>query len=474
MKVLSIQGNSADEFLSVIRKHKTFKWVELRADEASMDLDIQRIRTGFKGKIIFTCRDFENDPKRVQHLYSRAIDAGVDYLDVDMEFYLGSNTSFRNRLEQCSQKLVISFHNYLDSRITREFLEKMFQVPAALYKVGVKVSDTWESFSLLKARAHWRKPVLLALMGECGEWSRVCYKHLQNPWTYLCVPGKQTAPGQVDPLRWKIEFGRTPDQIWDLYGILGGRVEHSYSPYFHNQFFKRRKLKATYQRFPVQNLDLFFQLIPEELKGLSVTTPFKRSVIPYLSSCDHLVEASGSCNTLRREGEEWIGYNTDASGLRSALDQIMPGWVEKEKIVILGAGGLARSALAALCDHKERIHIWNRTEYKARELAEKFEVHCLGSSEKLDLRETVLIQATSAGFFDPEESPIPLDWLTSTTTLVESIYHPRYTRLVTEAMGRGYEVLQAIELFLYQALHQQRIWYGELGLSLEEGRKVLR
>ena len=162
-----------------------------------------------------------------------------------------------------------------------------------------------------------------------------------------------------------------------------------------------------------------------------------------------------------------------ASGLRLALDSIMPGWVEKEKIVILGAGGMARSALAALCDQNNKIYLWNRTEHKALMLAEKFGVKTLRSESPIDLEDTLLIQATSAGFGQPEVSPIPFHWLKPTTTLVESIYNPRYTCLVQEAMHQGIEVLQAVDMFLHQALEQQRIWFGEKAFSLKEARKVL-
>lgn len=473
MKVLSIQGHSARDFLTAMSEHKRYRWVEMRADSAPEEIDLHYVRSNFSGKIIFTCRDFNSDFERVKNLYIRAAKAAFDYLDLDYEFYMNTDSSFRQCLQQSHSKLIISFHNYLDSRITLEGLDRMFSVPADLYKIGLQLSDAWEGFALMKSRKNWQKPVVLALMGEAGEWSRICYKLIDNPWTYLCLPGKQTGPGQVDVLRWETEFSRVPERDWDLYGVLGERINHSFSPYFHNRLFKKRKLKATYLRFPASNIELFFQLAPSSLKGLSITTPFKRSVLPFLKSHDHLVEASGSCNTLVRGDQGWVGWNTDASGLRLALDSIMPGWIEKEKVVILGTGGMARSALAALCDQKEKIYLWNRNEFKALELAAKFGVNTLPTDEIIDLEHTILIQATSAGFGEPDISPIPPHWLKQTTTLVESIYHPRYTCLVKEAMSQGLEVLQAVDIFLFQALEQQRIWFGDQAFTLKEGRKVL-
>jgi shikimate dehydrogenase len=432
-------------------------------------MNLGAIRKAYSGKLIFTCRNFQEDSQTVKSLYHKALEEGFDYVDVDIEFM----PELSQIDQDFSSKLILSFHNYADSRLSYVMLDRMFQIPAAHYKIGLHVTDVWETFALLKSSKSWEKPVLLVLMGEAGEWSRVCYRYFDNPWTYLCDMGVPTAPGQVDTQRWDREFGRVPSKKYDLYGILGGQVSHSFSPYFHNQFFKKRKKSCSYQRFPAQDLENFFDLCPPWIKGLSVTTPLKRSVVPFLSSYDYLVEASGSCNTMVRDGTAWIGHNTDASGLRAALDEIMPGWVEKEKVIILGAGGLARSALAALCDHKEMIFVWNRTEYKARDLAEQFGVNFLPTDQRFELRNTVLIQATSAGFQDQHVSPIPPEWLEETTTLVESIYNPRYTLLATRAMEMEIEILQAVDLFRYQAIHQQRIWFGDLGFSVEEGQKVL-
>ena len=87
-----------------------------------------------------------------------------------------------------------------------------------------------------------------------------------------------------------------------------------------------------------------------ELKGINVTLPFKRSVIPYLSKTIKDAAETHSVNTVfLDDNNQLIGENTDVFGFQAAFLKSIPNLEKKsKKVLILGAGGVAPSIILAL------------------------------------------------------------------------------------------------------------------------------
>ncbi|GAB4358070.1 MAG: hypothetical protein OHK0021_02350 [Bryobacter sp.] len=79
------------------------------------------------------------------------------------------------------------------------------------------------------------------------------------------------------------------------------------------------------------------------IRGLNLTIPHKVAVIPYLDALSVEADLVGAVNTVRREGEHWIGENTDGKGFLRGLREDAGLDVRGKRAVILGAGGAARA-----------------------------------------------------------------------------------------------------------------------------------
>ena len=137
-------------------------------------------------------------------------------------------------------------------------------------------------------------------------------------------------------------------------GLIGNPVKHTLSPLIHNTLAHMLGIDLVYVPFEVkeENVgDAIRGAKALDIFGLNVTIPHKSAVIPYLEEIDPLAKGIGAVNTLvRTENGGFKGYNTDMTGLYHAMtdeDVVLEG----KKIIILGAGGVARPA-AFLCGSK--------------------------------------------------------------------------------------------------------------------------
>ncbi|MFA7352129.1 MAG: shikimate dehydrogenase, partial [Dehalococcoidales bacterium] len=146
-------------------------------------------------------------------------------------------------------------------------------------------------------------------------------------------------------------------------GLIGDPVEHSISPAIHNAAFKKSGLDYIYLPFRVTSENLpgaITALRSLDLRGLNVTIPHKVAVMPLLDEIDAVAKNIGAVNTIVNNNGHLTGYNTDAAGFLKSLVKrdIDPSG---KKVVILGAGGVARAISFALTEQKAEIEILNRS-----------------------------------------------------------------------------------------------------------------
>ena len=107
-------------------------------------------------------------------------------------------------------------------------------------------------------------------------------------------------------------------KIMNKYLVIGNPIEHSLSPLLHNYWFKKNGiLDSIYEKQKVDKGDLkriIEQVKNGEIKGVNVTVPFKREIFDYLDSSSHEVQLTKSVNTILKEGDKVVGYNTDQGG----------------------------------------------------------------------------------------------------------------------------------------------------------------
>lgn len=132
--------------------------------------------------------------------------------------------------------------------------------------------------------------------------------------------------------------------------LLGHPVAHSRSPQMHNAALAHLGLAGwRYSALDVLPADLpaaVHALRRPDCAGANVTVPHKEAVLAHLDALTPVAEAIGAVNTIVNRDGQLIGHNTDAAGLLADLHT--HGFsVGGRVVVILGAGGSARAAVAA-------------------------------------------------------------------------------------------------------------------------------
>ena len=244
-------------------------------------------------------------------------------------------------------------------------------------------------------------------------------------------------------------------------GLIGNPVEHTLSPVIHNTLSMVLGKNLAYVPFHVETgrlEDAVKGAFALNLLGINVTVPYKSDVIPYLDDIDPLASNIGAVNTLVRTEKGYKGYNTDMPGLYRAMceDGVK---VKGQKVLILGAGGVARAVAMMLLDKgaKEAI-ILNRTVEKAQSIADEVN-HLTGKKRKfakalsIDAYDTLpegerylAIQATSVGMYPDCDAAVIEDptFYKRVHTGYDLIFNPpktRFMELVEAQGGKAYKIL---------------------------------
>ncbi len=258
---------------------------------------------------------------------------------------------------------------------------------------------------------------------------------------------------------------KTPQAIADTIAstriccIIGDPVAHSLSPLIHNAAYRALGLNFAYIALRASDVGrAIAEIRTNGIRGASVTSPHKVSVMPYLDRIDPAAREIGSVNTIVNDSGKLTGYNTDGEGALRALEEVTD--LDGKKVVLLGAGGAALSIAAALKEKNVELIVLNRTESKARELAKKVGAADFGSLDKLSLitKADILINTTTVGMAG--ETIVPCQFLHPRLTVFDIVYNPKDTRLIQEARQRGAKIIYGYKMLLYQAVTPFRLFTG--------------
>lgn len=246
-----------------------------------------------------------------------------------------------------------------------------------------------------------------------------------------------------------------------LYGILGNPVSHSLSPVMHNAAFAATGINGVY--IPFQAPDIAAAVIGIRglgVLGASVTIPHKEQVMELLDTIDPVARKIGAVNTIVRNGDRLSGMNTDWLGATSALEEKIS--LSGSKVVILGAGGSARAIGFGLQEKGAEFILASRTESRGRALADEIDCPWISLTETDKMRGDILINATSVGMVpEVENSPVPDSIPANFKVVMDIVYAPLKTRLLATAETAGCEIINGLEMLLYQGVAQFEMWTGE-------------
>ncbi len=245
-----------------------------------------------------------------------------------------------------------------------------------------------------------------------------------------------------------------------IYGILGRPVTHSLSPAMHNAAFRALALNAVYVAFPVTDLSQAVAgLRGLDIRGVSVTIPFKEEIIPLLDELDPQAARIGAVNTIVNRGGRLVGYNTDWLGALRAL-KAKTG-LKGEHVLILGAGGAARAIAFGVLEEGGRVTLTDVDAPRAAALARDLQVEAIPLDAVGQCPAAILVNATPVGM-KPQVDDIPIDpdLLARYHLVMDIVYQPLETRLLREAKARGAAALDGLQMLIHQATAQFELWTG--------------
>jgi shikimate dehydrogenase len=246
-----------------------------------------------------------------------------------------------------------------------------------------------------------------------------------------------------------------------VYGIIGNPVSHSLSPVMHNAALNKSSINGVYLPFPAPDLAAAVTGIRGlGVQGVSVTIPHKEGVMELLDEIDPVAHRIGAVNTIVNSNGKLKGLNTDWVGATRALEEKIV--LEGKTVVVLGAGGSARAIGFGLLYLGAHVVLCSRTESRGRALAAELDCPWISLSETEKIAGDILINATSVGMVpNVEKSPVPQSVLPGFKVVMDIVYAPQKTRLLGEAQESGCEIINGLEMLLYQGVAQFEIWTGK-------------
>lgn len=249
--------------------------------------------------------------------------------------------------------------------------------------------------------------------------------------------------------------------------VLGSPIEHSLSPTLHNAGYKALGLETweySRQEAFAEDIPRILDTADSSYVGFSVTMPGKFAALEAADTRSQRAELIGSANTLVRTDSGWHADNTDGDGVLGALSVLYDGHVpELTSAVLVGSGGTARPALWALAQlGVEQVTIVNRSDRRAEfePLAQALGVNVTYTNFDTDLTalsyETDLLISTvpSAAVNEYEKE-------FGHSRVLDVIYDPWPTRLVTRAASNGFPTVGGHVMLAHQAYPQFEAFTGK-------------
>lgn len=276
-----------------------------------------------------------------------------------------------------------------------------------------------------------------------------------------------------------------------VYGVIGNPISHSLSPMMQNLYLERTGLDGVYAAFRVEEEQLGAMIsgaAAMHLAGINVTVPHKQKVMDYLKEIDASAKAIGAVNTLVPIKGGFKGYNTDAEGLKRAIQEAGIR-IRGQNCILLGAGGAAKAAAYVLAREGAKIiYVLNRSRERAELLAEEINrlfdrkvmiALALTEHDQIPLDAYLAVQTTSAGMY-PNVDQAPIEdpaFYQKVRTAVDIVYTPAETRFMKYVKAAGGKAVGGLDMLIYQGLIAFELWNPGVSVdteTIETAKKQMR
>ena len=233
------------------------------------------------------------------------------------------------------------------------------------------------------------------------------------------------------------------------YGLIGEKLGHSYSKIIHEKL-----ADYCYELTPLSQEEFVSFMEARDFRGINVTIPYKKDVIPYLDEMDEAARAIGAVNTIVNRDGRLYGYNTDCPGFLHMMKQAGVS-VAGKKVLVLGTGGGAQAILAALrMDGAETILSVSRTG--------KGEAVTYEDCARFHTDAQIIVNTTPAGMYpNVDASPMDLTPFTACEAVLDIVYNPAETKLTAQAKSLGMKAATGLSMLVAQAKYACEHFTGQ-------------
>ena len=258
--------------------------------------------------------------------------------------------------------------------------------------------------------------------------------------------------------------------------VIGQPIAHSRSPQMHQAALDALGMDVRYIRIEVEPgrvVEAVRRMRGLGFIGCNVTVPHKIEVMDGCSELDPAAKALGVVNTLRFDADGVRGFNTDATGFRRAVEDVLGKTLVGSSVMVVGAGGGAGQAIAVSCAMAgvKCLILVNRTVEKLGSLAERvravsetgMELVLLGMHDAA-LPEVargcdVIVQTTSVGLKEEDPSVLGEGCFVAGQLVYDTINKPAVTPLLKTARAKGCRIANGESMLLHQGALAFQIWF---------------
>jgi len=237
------------------------------------------------------------------------------------------------------------------------------------------------------------------------------------------------------------------------YGLVGKRLDHSFSKKYFTEKFIQNSIDASYENIEIDDFTHLKESITEKkINGFNITIPYKKNIVEAADKLSKTVQEIGAANCIKiSKNGNWIAHNTDVIGFEKSLLTFLKK--ERPNALIFGTGGASQAVQFVLKRLNISFQIVSRTKKGA----------CLQYKEinkKIISENKLLINTTPLGTFPNIENSIqiPYKFLSKAHFCFDLIYNPKKTEFLTRAADRGAQIKNGLEMLEVQAEESWKIW----------------
>ncbi|MEY3237555.1 MAG: shikimate dehydrogenase [Bacteroidota bacterium] len=236
------------------------------------------------------------------------------------------------------------------------------------------------------------------------------------------------------------------------YGLIGEKLDYSFSKTFFDEYFKKNSIDAAFINLEIPSIDAITEVFKKDISGLTVTIPYKETVIPFLDEITSEAKEIGAVNVIQFKDGKRIGHNSDAYGFKQSIKPFLTNL--HERALILGTGGASKAVAHVFKSIGIDVIYCSRNPTGSKEFSyDLLNEHMVNACK-------VVVNCTPLGTFPNVDESIefPYEHLTKDHLVVDLIYNPAKTKFLQKAEEVGATILNGESMLKEQALKAWEIW----------------